>query len=171
MTNALKFFFVLAALSLSASFLAGCTQNAPAPSATPLVNATANPTLEPSATPAPTASVIAENKTGNDKVNESILAAVKDGNYKTEVTYAYHKGVTTVDINITVKDGTVTDASVTPVNADPMSTRIVGGFNGALPDVVIGKKIADIHLSGNVAGSSLTSAAFQQYVDGLVAGQ
>ncbi len=114
--------------------------------------------------------VLADNKTGYEKTQEAILAAVPDGTYSENVTYAYHSGNETVDISITVVNGTIMDASVIGIHpSNNVSAMIIGKFNSALPDLVVGKKIDELDIPKNVAGSSLTTASFKQYAEGLVA--
>jgi hypothetical protein len=115
----------------------------------------------------------AENKTGYDITQETIALAVADGTYADNSTYAYpvgpeKKGNETVTISITVKDDVVTAASVKGNNPAPYSEGFINGVNAALPDLVVGKKITELNLPNQIAGSSLTTAVFKQYVDGLV---
>ena len=112
--------------------------------------------------------IVADNKTGYEKTQQTITQVIADGTYVKEIQYPYHSGNTTVDVKVTVKNDTVTSVSVAGVNADKISMKIIGNFAAALPDLVVGKKISDIKLPRNVAGSSLTSAVFQQYVNSLV---
>lgn len=112
--------------------------------------------------------IAADNKTGYDKTQQTIMQLIADGTYSKEIQYQYHSGVTTVDVSVTVKNDTVTAVSVTGVNPDKVSAKIIGNFAAALPDLVVGKRIDEIKLPKNVAGSSLTTAVFQQYVNGLV---
>ncbi len=153
----------LAVMVLTGIILAGClgSQATGTPAAGAAI--TPAPGLAATITPATT-----DTKTGADKVNASIQAAVADGTYTNIVSYAYHSGVDNVNISVTVQKGIITAASVTGIDTDPMSTRIIGNFNNALPSLVVGQPISQINLPHNVAGSSLTSAAFQQYVNGLV---
>ena len=113
----------------------------------------------------------ADNRTSYDKTQQAIVAAVADGTYFKEVQYAYHSGIESVDFNITVKNDIATAVSVNAPHPNMMSARIISSFSAALPDLVVGKKMEDISLPRNVAGSSLTSAAFQHYVDSLVGRQ
>ncbi len=110
-----------------------------------------------------------DNKTGFDKTQEAIALAVADGTYVSSETYSYHSGNETVEIKITVENDTITAASVEPSSeAHDVSKKIIGNFNAALPELVVGKKIDKLDIPKNVAGSSLTTAAFKQYVDELV---
>ncbi len=117
--------------------------------------------------------MVAENKTGYDITQQTIALAVADGTYTKDVTYTYHPGTPmqgneVVTISVTVKDDVVTAASVKANNPVRMSVRYIEGLNAALPDLVVGKKITELNLPNQIAGSSLTTAAFKQYVNGLV---
>lgn len=113
-----------------------------------------------------------ENKTSYDKNQTTIANVLADGTYSQYVSYNYHSGTETVDITLTVKNDVVTSASVTDDNpSNMMSARIINSFNAALPDLVVGKKINELNIPHNVAGSSLTTGAFKSYVDSLLQGQ
>ena len=153
--TALFAFFAL--FSLLGIVLAGCLNQGDASAAT------ATPTVK-----AFTGEVIAESKTGRDKVQEAIELALADGTYAKDVTYSRPNGNETVSISITVKDDVVTAASVKGNTTSPFSKKWMGAFNGALPELVVGKKINELNLPKNVAGSSLTNGAFQAYVADLL---
>ena len=148
----------LVAIVLIASIFAGCAAQQPS---TPSNSS-------PGTTLAKNVSIGTDPQTSYNKTQVAIANAVADGNYDATVAYMQPKGQDTVEIKVTVKDGTVTGASVTAVNADPMSVRYITNFNAALPGLVVGKKITELNLPYRVAGSSLTTAAFQQYVGGLI---
>ena len=161
---------LIAALMLISAILVGCTaqdsgtQKQPLPSDNQSV--LGNNSI-----------ITAENKTGFDKNQDAIALALADGTYTDNVTYTYHPtipektGNETVTISITVKDGIITAASVEGNDPVPISKKIIDGVNAALPDLVVGKKITELNIPAQVAGSSLTTAAFKQYVGGLVATQ
>ncbi len=113
-------------------------------------------------------SMVSENKTGVEKVEQAIASVVPDGTYTDNVTYAYHSGKETIEISITVKDDIITEASIHGFNPQPFSAKMISGVNSALPDLVVGKKITELNIPHQVSGSSLTTAAFKNYVDGLV---
>ncbi|NUN11358.1 hypothetical protein HUU53_01805 [Candidatus Micrarchaeota archaeon] len=120
-----------------------------------------------------TGNVIADTKTGHDKIQETIQTAIADGTYESKVSYTYHAGTEKegqeeVDVSITVENDVITAASATPSdNAHVISKGIITKFNNALPELVVGKKITELDIPHNVAGSSLTTAAFKAYVEGL----
>ncbi|MBI5227805.1 hypothetical protein HY988_04420 [Candidatus Micrarchaeota archaeon] len=111
---------------------------------------------------------IAENKTGQEKVQEVIASVVPDGTYTDDVTYAYHSGTERITISITLKNDVITGASITPHDPKPTSANFISKVNAALPDLVIGKKITELNLPHQISGSSLTSGAFRAYAQGIV---
>jgi len=114
--------------------------------------------------------VSTDTKSGYDKTQQTIALAVADGTYSKIVTYQYHSGSDDVNVSISVKDDIVTAASVSPAaQLDNVSMKIIGNYNAALPKLVVGKKITELNLPKNVAGSSLTNAAFKHYVDEVIA--
>lgn len=112
-----------------------------------------------------------DNKSGAQKIEEAVAQAIADGTYVDQVEYAYHSGSEIVTITVKTQKDIVTEASVVPAagrSSSPTSTRIIGNFNNALPDLVIGKKITELNIPRNVAGSTLTTAAFKSYVERIV---
>jgi len=109
------------------------------------------------------------NKTEVQKINDSLALLLPDGTYEKDVTYAYHLGTETIDIKLSVQNDIVTGASITSVGTpNPISNRFITGVNAALPDLVVGKQIDQLNIPHQVSGSSLTTAAFKQYVDSLI---
>ena len=149
---------------------AGCTQNNSNNGSGTYGAQTTSPMLSGNVTTPPSGgsgSMAADNRTGYQKTQDTIASVLPDGTYEKSVTYAYHSGNSVVDFKLTVQGDVITSASATAVNDDPMSTRIISNFNGALPGLVVGKKINELSIPHNVAGSSLTTAAFAQYVNTL----
>ena len=111
----------------------------------------------------------ADSKNSTEKVEESVERVVADGTYTNSLQYNYHSGSETVAVKVVVKDDVITETSVSPSeNAHENSKKIITSFNGALPELVVGKKIDELNIPKNVAGSSLTSAAFKAYVEKLI---
>lgn len=110
-----------------------------------------------------------ENKTGVDNTDDAIALAIADGTYTDEVSYQYHSGTETFEAKVTVENDVITEASITP-KGEPHEVSLgkMEAVNGALPDLVIGKKITELNIPKNVAGSSLTTAAFKNYLEQLV---
>ncbi len=111
---------------------------------------------------------VADKKNQTEKTQDMIAQFVADGTYKEELTYNYHSAPEHVSVTLTVKGDVITDASVVGVNSNKMSLKYIGGFNAALPEMVVGKKIHELNLPKQVGGSSLTNAAFQLYVKDLI---
>ncbi len=112
--------------------------------------------------------IIADNKTGIEKVQETIALAVADGVYSQNVTYARPGGNEEVNMTIAVEGDVVTAASITGTPSSPISAGFISKVNAALPELVVGKKITALDLPKQIAGSSLTTAAFKQYVADVV---
>ena len=112
---------------------------------------------------------MATDKTKNamDQNHDTMMKLLPDGVYETQKTYRYHAGTETVDISITVKDGVVTEASLVGINPNPVSRRYQQAVNDALPDLVIGKHLSEINLPRQISGSSLTTAALDDYLTSL----
>ena len=165
----MKALIVLSIAMAAMLLLFGCTQQSPGQQSAP-GSGNVQPAQNNGSLQLSPSGILAENKTGYDKTQSAIASAVADGNYDANVSYAYHSGTETVEIKLSVKDGVITAASVTGINPAMMSARIISNFNGALPGLVVGKRIDQLDIPRNVAGSSLTTAAFKQYVDGLVHG-
>lgn len=166
-----RHFFFLSVLVLVVAFIAGCTnQTQQTTGLTTLgTSSSPSPTIGATSQPSVIATPTTEIKTGNDKINEAIAAAVADGTYSDKLTYAYHAGEETVDVEVSVKDDVITSASVKPgPKAVNMSIKIINKFNAALPELVVGKKIDKLDIPKNVAGSSLTTAAFKEYLQKLI---
>ena len=108
------------------------------------------------------------NKTGNSSLSDLATVKVPNGVHEAQKQYAFHAGVNTVDISVGTQNDVIENISVNAVgNVDPMSARIIENFASALPDLVVGKKIEDVNLPRNVAGSSLTTATVNDYLHSL----
>jgi len=112
----------------------------------------------------------AGNKSSYEKMQEEIQMAVADGTYVKNVTYEYHSGPEIVEITLSVEGDIITGASVVSTGGDqnPYSLQLISGVNAALPELVVGKKIDELDIPKNVAGSSLTTAAFKGYVQEVI---
>lgn len=90
--------------------------------------------------------------------------------YQSEATYLTPARIEhTVGVNLTVADGIVTDATVTYNGGEP-ETPQQGNFEDAYRSEVIGQRLEDLELS-RVGGASLTSRAFNDAVDNIIAEQ
>ncbi|MGV8084826.1 MAG: hypothetical protein ACP5N9_01080 [Candidatus Bilamarchaeum sp.] len=137
--------------------LFGCTS----PS-NPTPNTTGNVTINKT-----NQTVMADNRTGYEQTQHAIQMAIADGNYEKNVTYPYHSGQETVGIKVSIVNNTLTNVSITGNNPNPISAKIIDKYAVALQTLAVGKKLDQINLPKNVAGSSLTNAAFKQYLADL----
>ncbi len=87
------------------------------------------------------------------------LGSYKDGVYSVVGNYSSPAGAEQIDVNLTLKDGVVTAAEVTPQATVPLSQRFQGQFVSGYKAYVIGKKIDEISIT-KVSGSSLTPKGF-----------
>jgi len=160
----------LIAISL---IVAGCTtQHAtPTNSNTNPINSNApnNSPIDASVNAHPVDIAVNNTKPAQIQQQELLANVIADGTYKDNVTYQYHSGSELIEIDITVQNDTITDASIIPHNPNPVSARYIAGVNAALPELVIGKKIDQLNIPHQVSGSSLTTAAFKQQIADLIA--
>ena len=94
--------------------------------------------------------------------------AYADGTYTAEGSYSTPESVESISVTVTLENDVVTDVEV---NGDPQkreSVQYQGQFIGGIADVVVGEDIDDISVS-RVAGSSLTSAGFNQAIEAIKA--
>lgn len=91
-------------------------------------------------------------------------AALKDGTYTAEGSYATPESVETISVTVTLKDNVITDVTVTGNPTKRESEEYQAKFIGGIKDEVVGKNIDEISVS-RVAGSSLTSGGFNKAID------
>ena len=83
----------------------------------------------------------------------------KDGTYSATGSYMSPGGPDQVGVSLTLKNDIITDITVTAEPGDNESARYQSRFVSGYKQLVIGKNIADVHLT-RVSGSSLTSIGF-----------
>lgn len=111
-----------------------------------------------------------DTKTEEEKAEDQVMNMLEDGVHVAEVSYSNPSGVDTMEVSITTENDVITAVSLTPVGEPhKVSLDKINAVNGALPELVVGKNIADIQLPNNVAGSSLTTAAVQKHIESLTA--
>lgn len=91
-------------------------------------------------------------------------ASYKDGTYDVKGAYTSPAGPETIDVKLTLKDNVVTDAVVVSEATAPKSKFMQAAFISGYKDMVVGKKINDIHLE-KVSGSSLTPMGFNDALE------
>lgn len=102
--------------------------------------------------------------TSQETASQASGATFKDGAYKATGSYTSPGGNEQITVNITLKDGVVTDTSATSGANDPTAKQFQGEFIANYKDQVVGKKISVIKLS-HVSGSSLTSQGFNSALE------
>jgi hypothetical protein len=71
-----------------------------------------------------------------------------------------------VEFSVTVTDGVITAASATPKSDNEISQKRQTAFAAEVSTKVVGKKAADLDVDV-IGGSSLTTAAFEKFVQSL----
>jgi uncharacterized protein with FMN-binding domain len=124
------------------------------------------PTPSPStpASSAPTTEAPADDSETPDAGNEE--AGYADGDYEAEGSYVNPGGESTVKVELTINDGTISDITVTPEATDPKSKQFQTKFAGGIAKEVVGKSLDDLDVS-KVAGSSLTSQGFNEAIESI----
>ena len=165
----------IAMLCVAGLLLAGCLGAGSSQPTTTVQTATTQASspatsIRTATTQASPMTTISENKTGYEQTTTTIQAMLlADGTYTNMVTYQTHAGSETVNVSITVQNDVVTAASVSDDSPNsPISAHLISSLNAALPALVVGKPIDQLNIPHNVAGSSLTTAAFAGYVNSLL---
>jgi uncharacterized protein with FMN-binding domain len=91
-----------------------------------------------------------------------------DGSYTASAEYTSPGGTETVEVTVTLADGVITEVEAVGDGDNPNSKRYQGEFSDGIADVVVGKSIDEISVD-KVAGSSLTSAGFNDAIDEIKA--
>ncbi len=92
--------------------------------------------------------------------------AYTDGTYTADGQYQTPETVEKISVTLTLADGVVTDVEVTGDPQAPETENYQGQFIDGIADEVEGKSIDDLNVS-RVAGSSLTSAGFNDAVESI----
>ncbi|MCU1544240.1 MAG: FMN-binding protein [Microbacteriaceae bacterium] len=91
-----------------------------------------------------------------------------DGSYSASADYTSPNGTEEVEVTVTLADGVISDVKVVGSGDNPTSKLYQGKFAKGIGDVVVGKSIDQISVD-KVAGSSLTSAGFNDAIDEIKA--
>jgi uncharacterized protein with FMN-binding domain len=120
-------------------------------------------TTTSSVTSSPTTSDTATTETNSNDTAAS-SGTYADGTYTATGGYNSPGGAQKINVSVTIKDGVVTDSSVTEGSSDGESQEYQERFISNYKSQVVGKKVDDINLS-RVAGSSLTPIGFNNALD------
>ena len=110
---------------------------------------------------APTTDAPTDEETPDAGVSE---AGYADGDYEAEGSYSNPGGESTVKVDLTISDGTISDVTVTPEAKNGTSKQYQEKFAGGVSGEVVGKSLDDVKVS-KVAGSSLTSGGFNKAIE------
>jgi len=91
-----------------------------------------------------------------------------DGTYTVDAPYGTPGGDTAITVTVSVKDDTVQDVNVVGQANGGAAKRYQGFFIDGIKSEVIGKKLDDVKV-GVVNGASLTSGAFNEAVNAIIA--
>jgi major membrane immunogen (membrane-anchored lipoprotein) len=97
-------------------------------------------------------------------IGEADAGAYADGDYSAEGSYSNPGGESTVKVDLTISDGTISDVTVTPEAENGTSKQYQEKFAGGIADEVVGKSLDDLDVT-KVAGSSLTSGGFNEAIE------
>lgn len=114
--------------------------------------------------PATASTDTANQPSSQTTTDDSDASGYKDGTYKASGTYRSPGGTETVDLTVTLADGTVTSTDLITHPSTKDAEDYQGRFKSGYKTLVVGKKIDAISLS-RVAGSSLTSGGFNRALD------
>lgn len=87
-----------------------------------------------------------------------------DGTYDAEGSYSTPGGQESIQVELTVADGVVTDVTVTPEATGGNAARFQEEFASGIADVVVGQELAGLSVD-KVSGSSLTGDGFNAALD------
>ncbi|WHP18235.1 FMN-binding protein [Cellulomonas sp. ES6] len=110
---------------------------------------------------APAADASAGTGAGGSSTASGDLA---DGTYDAEGSYSTPGGQESIQVELTVADGVVTDVSVTPEATGGNAARFQEEFASGIADVVVGQELAGLSVD-KVSGSSLTGDGFNAALD------
>jgi uncharacterized protein with FMN-binding domain len=127
---------------------------------------TATPTATSAAptTDAPTEAPSADAETPDIGAEET--GGYADGDYEAEGSYTNPGGESTVKVELTISDGTISDLTVTPEATNGTSKQYQAKFAGGIAAEVVGKSLDDLDVQ-KVAGSSLTSQGFNDAIESI----
>lgn len=101
---------------------------------------------------------------GSGTNNAATSGSYKNGTYSATGRYQTPGGAESIGVNVTIADGTITDASVTQQPISDEAHEYQAAFASGFKSQVVGKKIDEVSLN-RVAGSSLTPDGFNNAIN------
>ncbi|WP_263119301.1 hypothetical protein [Cellulomonas sp. RIT-PI-Y] len=99
-----------------------------------------------------------------DSEDSASTGEYADGTYTAEGSYSSPGGEESIEVELTIADGVVTDVTVTPEATSGNAARFQQEFASGIADEVVGKELSDLSVD-KVAGSSLTGDGFNAALD------
>ncbi|MGN6446839.1 FMN-binding protein [Amnibacterium sp.] len=96
------------------------------------------------------------------------IGTLKDGHYTALGKYVSPGGASAVDVELTLRDGTVTELHVTPKAENPTAQQYESHFASGVGAQAVGRKITELNVT-KVSGSSLTSQGFDDAIAAIEA--
>lgn len=91
----------------------------------------------------------------------------KDGTYSKRIQYYVPNGYESIQVNLTLKNGVITDSNLQNSENNGVSAQYQEGFASEYKSSVVGKNIGDVNLS-YVAGASDTTQAFDNAISRIM---
>jgi uncharacterized protein with FMN-binding domain len=98
--------------------------------------------------------------TTDNSSSSTSSSSYKDGTYSASSSYFVPHGNESIEVDLTLKDGVITTASIQNSEGDHESAAYQEDFASAYKSFVVGKKISDLQL-GVIAGASDTTQGFE----------
>jgi uncharacterized protein with FMN-binding domain len=95
-------------------------------------------------------------------------SAYADGTYTASSDYYVPHGDETIQVTLTLSNGTITNASIVNSEGDPTSASYQEGFASEYKSYVVGKSIAGLQLS-RISGASDTTQGFDDALNQIAA--
>jgi flagellar basal body-associated protein FliL len=91
----------------------------------------------------------------------SVVTVGKTGTFTSNISYRVPKGTTIAKFSLTLKDSTITSATVSYVSGDRDSREYIDQYNSGFLQAVENKNISDIS-EVYISGATLTTSAFDK---------
>lgn len=97
------------------------------------------------------------------KTDTASTSNYTDGTYTATGAYTAPSGAEEIGVALTLKNGVITAVTVTPVSANPVSSKFQTTVASNISVIVVGKSIDELNVT-NVSGSSLTPVGFNDAI-------
>lgn len=109
----------------------------------------------------------AESETGSSDTSagsDTATGEYADGSYTAEGSYSSPGGEESIQVELTIADGVVTEVTVTPEATSGNAARFQEEFASGIADEVVGEELSGLSVD-KVSGSSLTGDGFNAALD------